>query len=222
MKKWGISPVIAVVILISAVLSSGVAAQSMPAHNTDSLILETALPSDNLQHSAGYTLSDNGTMTRAEILKEKGVPGKGIDNARGLRKFFNSISQAMERLRNKFRFREQEQNMPKPKFGNSDNVTATDNTTMNKADILKERGVPGQGIDEAPGLQKPFNPNSNAANKTQNRNREQTGNSDNTTMNKSDVLIESGVPGEGINKAPGLQKKSNPESNASDNAGKKK
>jgi len=31
-----------------------------------------------------------------------------------------------------------------------------------KADILEESGVPGKGLDKAPGLQKPFNPNSKA------------------------------------------------------------
>ncbi len=31
-----------------------------------------------------------------------------------------------------------------------------------KADILKGNGVPGKGLDTAPGLQKPFNPNSEA------------------------------------------------------------
>ncbi|MBM3176329.1 MAG: hypothetical protein FJZ93_11590 [Chloroflexi bacterium] len=38
---------------------------------------------------------------------------------------------------------------------------------MTKAQILKARGVPGKGIATAPGLQKPFNPNSNAAQKLQ-------------------------------------------------------
>jgi hypothetical protein len=38
---------------------------------------------------------------------------------------------------------------------------------MNKAQILKARGVPGKGIDTAPGLQKLFNPKSNAAQKLQ-------------------------------------------------------
>jgi hypothetical protein len=33
---------------------------------------------------------------------------------------------------------------------------------LTKAQILKARGVPGKGIDTAPGLQKPFNPNSRA------------------------------------------------------------
>ena len=162
MKKWSILAIVAVIVAMVPVLSSGVAAQSIRANNSDVLIQELSVPSDSLRYSAGYTQSDNATMTKAEILKQKGVPGKGIDNAKGLRKFFNSISQAMERIRNKFRNRVQEQNMPEPGFGSSDNVTVTDNTTMNKAEILKERGVPGMGIEEAPGLQKPFNPNSNA------------------------------------------------------------
>jgi hypothetical protein len=38
---------------------------------------------------------------------------------------------------------------------------------MTKAQILKARGVPGKGINTAPGLQKPFNPNSKAAIKLQ-------------------------------------------------------
>ena len=64
---------------------------------------------------------------------------------------------------------------------NGDNITASDNATVNlipykappntaeilmtKAEILKLSGVPGQGIDKAPGLKKPFNPKSNAADK---------------------------------------------------------
>jgi len=34
---------------------------------------------------------------------------------------------------------------------------------LTKAEILKLSGVPGKGISKAPGLQKPFNPNSKAA-----------------------------------------------------------
>lgn len=179
-------------------------------------------------YTASQAFSDNETMTKAEILKEQGVPGKGIDRAPGLRKFFNSFSKAMERIRNGFRFRVQEQSMPKPGYGISDNITVTDNTTMTKAEILKERGVPGKGIDEAPGLQKPFNPNSNAAenagnkNQVKEKNKIKSTNSDNVTMNKADILKESGVPGRGIDKAPGLQKQFNSNSNASGNAGKKK
>ena len=40
---------------------------------------------------------------------------------------------------------------------------STDNVTLTKAEILRQRGVPGKGIDTAPGLQKPFNPKSKAA-----------------------------------------------------------
>ncbi|HEX75832.1 MAG TPA: DUF11 domain-containing protein [Dehalococcoidia bacterium] len=36
-------------------------------------------------------------------------------------------------------------------------------TLMTKAEVLKLSGVPGKGIDKAPGLQKPFNPKSKAA-----------------------------------------------------------
>ena len=38
-----------------------------------------------------------------------------------------------------------------------------DDEPMTKAEILKLSGVPGKGIDKAPGLQKPFNDNSQAA-----------------------------------------------------------
>jgi uncharacterized repeat protein (TIGR01451 family) len=53
---------------------------------------------------------------------------------------------------------------------NSKLVTASDTATVSinktlfwKRDILKQSGVPGKGIDKAPGLQKPFNPKSQAA-----------------------------------------------------------
>ena len=36
------------------------------------------------------------------------------------------------------------------------------NLPSTKADILEESGVPGKGLDKAPGLQKPFNPDSKA------------------------------------------------------------
>jgi len=38
-----------------------------------------------------------------------------------------------------------------------------DKTLLTKSEILQISGVPGQGIINAPGLQKPFNPNSQAA-----------------------------------------------------------
>jgi hypothetical protein len=41
------------------------------------------------------------------------------------------------------------------------------------------------------------------------------------THTKADILIDSGVPGKGLETAPGLQKEFNPKSKAADNAGKK-
>ena len=35
-------------------------------------------------------------------------------------------------------------------------------SVITKADILKDSGIPGKGLENAPGLQKPFNPNSQA------------------------------------------------------------
>jgi len=58
--------------------------------------------------------------------------------------------------------------------GNPDGDVYVDDITVNevmydlepapatKADILKDSGVPGKGLDKAPGLQKPFNPDSKA------------------------------------------------------------
>jgi len=47
---------------------------------------------------------------------------------------------------------------------NSVSVTLiSNNTVLTKARILQMRGVPGKGISHAPGLQKPFNPKSQAA-----------------------------------------------------------
>ena len=47
-------------------------------------------------------------------------------------------------------------------IAHTDNA-ASDNVTMTKSKILKLMGVPGKGIETAPGLQKPFNPKSQAA-----------------------------------------------------------
>jgi hypothetical protein len=97
-------------------------------------------------------------------------------------------------------------------------ITNSDNVTINKwllfkAEILKLMGVPGKGIDKAPGLQKPFNPKSQAA--------ARGANTDNITATKAEILKLSGVKGKGIDTAPGLQKPFNPKSQAAEHAGKK-
>jgi hypothetical protein len=51
-------------------------------------------------------------------------------------------------------------------IANSNEVVISTNiikALLTKAEILKLSGVPGKGIDTAPGLQKPFNPNSKAS-----------------------------------------------------------
>jgi len=61
---------------------------------------------------------------------------------------------------------------------------------LTKAGILRNRGVPGKGIDHAPGLQKPFNPNSHMG-------------SDNSTSNNGDDIGQNGKgngDGKGKNK----------------------
>lgn len=44
-------------------------------------------------------------------------------------------------------------------------TSATTSEGLSKAEILMSSGVPGKGLEFAPGLQKPFNPNSRAANR---------------------------------------------------------
>lgn len=219
MKKWSIVPVIVAVVLCMSVFTSNASAQTPVEQDSDSILLyRSEIVSDEMPGFDGFILSDNATMTKSEVLKNAGVPGKGIDGAPGLQKFFNSVSKAMERIRRGFQVRFQEYLL----VGSSDNVTATDNITMTRAEILKNSGVPGKGIDQAPGLQKPFNPSSNAVSmknrnqeRIQEKNKVNTGQSDNVSMNKADILKQNGVQGEGIEKAPGLQKQFNPESNAS-------
>lgn len=113
-------------------------------------------------------------------------------------------------------------------------VADTDNTTITgiavsassfinkwllfKAEILKLLGVPGKGIDKAPGLQKPFNPKSHAAERVANT--DNVTPTDNITQTKAEILELMGVPGKGIETAPGLQKPFNPKSQAGEHAGK--
>jgi len=217
-KKMSFISIFISAILCMVVLTPCVNAQNLEETEPDNFLYGSALLSNeihgpvNFAFSDNITMTDNVTMTKAEILKEKGVPGKGIDNAPGLQKFFNNFSKAIERLRNRFKFRNQEYNGA----GISDNITATDNVTMTKSEILKNSGVPGKGIDNAPGLQKPFNPNTNGANGVMNNNQERVkeqhkvnfSQSDNVTMNKAGFLQQNGVQGGGIENAPGLKKNS--------------
>jgi hypothetical protein len=148
--------VIATGILFITLLTFNVQAQEL-ASGANNATITSLSPEKN--GAGGNASSNNATKTKAEILKQNGVPGKGIDKAPGLQKPFNPNSNAAEHARkkgvsdNRTTAISDNRTMPPPFSGNSTNT---------KAEILKQRGVPGKGIDQAPGLQKPFN--SNAAN----------------------------------------------------------
>ncbi len=92
----------------------------------------------------------------------------------------------------------------KPVIGSSAEIEVSTNVIkalLTKAEVLKLSGVPGKGIDNAPGLQKPFNPNSQASenagkkegkgsleqNQEQNREHEMNSNSDNQQNQKQEM-----------------------------------
>ena len=145
--------VIAAVVLFIALLTFNVQAQEL-ASGVDNAAISSLSPQKN--GAGGNASSSNATKTKAEILKQNGVPGKGIDRAPGLQKPFNPNSSAAEHAGKK---------------GVSDNSTTavsvnrttpppfSGNQTNTKAEILKQCGVPGKGIEQAPGLQKQFNHN---------------------------------------------------------------
>lgn len=148
---------VATVVLCMALLTFNVQAQEL-ASTTDQTLAQNFAPKKNDAGSNAF--SNNTTKTKAEILKERGVPGKGIMQAPGLQKPFNLNSNAIEHA---------------GKVGISDNRTApfshnrtmppppfSGNFTKPRGEILQQYDVSGKGIGQAPGLQKQFNPNENA------------------------------------------------------------
>jgi hypothetical protein len=147
---------LASIILCMALLTFNVQAQELVS-TSDQTTLQSFAPKKN--GAGNNASSSNATKTKAEILKERGVPGKGIEQAPGLQKLFNPNSSAAEHAGNRgvtdnrtppFSFN---RTMPPPFSGN---------ITKPKGEIFQHRGVPGKGIEQAPGLQKQFNPNENA------------------------------------------------------------
>jgi len=138
---------------------------------------------------------------------------------------FNANAQELTSLAGKTTIENYKQEKGPASIKSSSDNSTSDNSTMTKADILKERGVPGKGIDHAPGLQKPFNPKSSAADNAGKKNGSSTSDnttsppptSDNSTTTNAEILKQSGLPGKGTESAPGLQKNSNP--NADENVG---
>ena len=126
--------IVAIIVLIMALFFFSVNAQ------------QPAYAAGNGHTKITKATSDNST-TKSEVLKHKGVLGKGINKAPGLQKPFNPNSNAL-------------QNNTRPFSDNSTCVSpVSDNATRNRARILEQSGVPGKGISEAPGLQKTFNQN---------------------------------------------------------------
>ena len=79
--------VVALVILLTAVLSFNVHAQELANNATINSDMERS-PGKNT--TAVTYSSNNSTLNKADVLLQHGVPGKGIDNAPGLQKLFNS------------------------------------------------------------------------------------------------------------------------------------
>jgi len=99
-------------------------------------------PGDNVTASATYTVVQADLP--GPLATSANVTGTA-PNGEAIFAFSNSVAVALT--------------------ANSDNNSVPQ--VMTKWQILKARGVPGKGIDTAPGLQKPFNPNSNAVQKLQ-------------------------------------------------------
>jgi hypothetical protein len=157
---------VASIILFMALLTFNVQAQEL-ASTSDQTMMQSFAPKNN--DAGGNAFSNNSTKTKAEILKERGVPGKGILKAPGLLKQFNPNSNAAEHAGKRgvtdnrtppFSFN---RTVPPP-FSNNRTMPPpfSGNITKPKGEILQHRGVPGKGIELAPGLQKKFNPDENA------------------------------------------------------------
>lgn len=175
MKRWSMLVVIAIVALLTAMFSANVSAQDQASQGASLSINKSAEPtSASLGDTITYTFTiantgnvsvDNVTLKddklgEIALSETRLAPG---DNVTAIATYTVDIS-----------------DLPGP-IVNTANVTGTDpagksvsatsnsvtvslnKSLMTKAEILKLSGVPGKGIDKAPGLQKPFNPKSKAA-----------------------------------------------------------
>lgn len=97
--------------LVTSVLVKGitVAGENVTAVASVSVTLKSA---DIGEDDKDVDNDDNSTLTKSEILKEKGVRGKGIDHAPGLQKSFNENSQALNHVG------KNEKNQDKHRYGN--------------------------------------------------------------------------------------------------------
>ena len=109
MQKWSIPVLIAIIALLMPMFSATVSAQGEASFCIDKTPDKWAVRLTNTIAHTDNTTSGNVTMTKAEILKLSGVPGKGIKKAPGLQKLFNPKSQAAEHAGKKNRDKKEEQ-----------------------------------------------------------------------------------------------------------------
>jgi len=181
MRKWNLLPVLTAVVLL-AVLPAGVFAE-------DGTGLSVSLSADKSSAAVGenitytYFISNTGNVTMDNLALEDEKLGAIAMSVTSLAIGENITANSLYIII--------ESDLPGP-LVTSANVTGTrpdgqivfatsnpvsvalmassDNNSdngepqiMTKAQILKQLGVPGKGIDTAPGLQKPVNPKSQAA-----------------------------------------------------------
>lgn len=104
MRNWSLALVLASVPLLAPLFTGAVSAQS-------ETILDTTLESGITTNSDNTTddATDNATLTKAQILQSRGVPGKGILLAPGLQKPFNAHWKWFQSIEKKLKFKNQEQ-----------------------------------------------------------------------------------------------------------------
>ncbi len=173
MKKWSLLLIIAAVALLIPMLSANVSAQEKPSLSiTKTADKTSASPGDTITYT--YIISNAGNVTVDNVTLEDDMLGEiDLGEVASLKPGKNIAATATYTVTI--------DDLPGPIVniatarGNDPlNNVVTDNTSasvpliinktlLTKAEILKLSGVPGKGIDAAPGLQKPFNPKSQAA-----------------------------------------------------------
>lgn len=174
MKKWSMLLMIAAAALLVSTFSSNVSAQEEPGQGASISVDKSTDPTsaslgDTITYI--YTVTNTGQVTTDNLTL--------IDDKLGAISLDKTTLNPGETANSTGSYTHNvvDSDFPGPitntatatgadPLGNTvtDNVTASvPLNPMTKADILRYREVPGKGIDAAPGLQKPFNPKSQAA-----------------------------------------------------------
>lgn len=178
MKKWSLLLIIAAVALLIPMLSANVSAEEDTSQGASISIDKSADKNsaqlgDTITYT--FTIANSGNVTISNLSLEDDMLGEiNLDEVTSLSPGENIAATATYTVTIA--------DLPGPII-NTANVTGMyadgrsilavsdqvsvsltiDKTLLTKAEILKLSGVPGKGIDTAPGLQKPFNPKSQAA-----------------------------------------------------------